>query len=99
VIKDVGAYAYDPNLLHFPNTVPVVCSGKFLGEEMGFMVSMCARDRSHSVAACDQPKFDAHHYLANKKRPILAPYFAAGFAFMPARAVRSCRYAFVCVRL
>jgi hypothetical protein len=75
VVRNTSLYPYDPNLIFFPATVPVVCSGKFLGDDMGRMA-----------------KFDAHAMLANKQHAVLAPYFAAGFAFMPARAVRVCRY-------
>jgi hypothetical protein len=75
VVRNTSLYPYDPNIVYFPPTVPVVCSGKFLGDDMGRMA-----------------KFNAHSMLANKLRPVLAPYFAAGFAFMPARAVRVCRY-------
>jgi hypothetical protein len=75
VVRNTSLYPYDPNIIYFPPTVPVVCSGKFLGDDMGRMA-----------------KFNAHAMLVNKLRPVMAPYFAAGFAFMPARAVRICRY-------
>lgn len=75
VVRDTRAYPYDPNLLYFPPTVPVVCNGQFLARDMGAMA-----------------KFNAHTMLSNTRRPVMAPYFAAGFAFMPARAVRQCRY-------
>jgi hypothetical protein len=75
VVRNTSAYPYDPNVIYFPATVPVICSGRFLGTDMGRMA-----------------KFDAHTMLRNPRRPIPAPYFAAGFAFMPIAAVKICRY-------
>jgi hypothetical protein len=75
IVRNISAYPYDPNVIYFPPVVPVICSGKFLGIDMGRMA-----------------KFDAHSMLVNARKPVLVPYFAAGFAFMPAAAVLRCRY-------